>query len=72
MERMQYSYQQCINLSRAYHIYMTYISCLSREWYKNRTVRPIIENLASARASGSFWSKYLLHKKTVLSVLPEK
>ena len=53
-------------------IYMTCISCKSRDWYKNRIVRPNIENAASARASGSFWSKYLLPKKRVLLVLPEK
>ena len=29
------------------------ISCKSRDWYKNRIVRPNIENAASARASGS-------------------
>ena len=38
----------------------------------NRIVRPNIENVASAKASGSFWSKYLLHKKRVLYILPEK
>ena len=53
-------------------IYMACISCKSRDWYKNRIVRPDIENDASARSSGSFWSKYLLHKKGVLLVLPEK
>ena len=53
-------------------IYMTCISCKSRDWYKNRIVRPNIENAASARASGSFWSKSLLHNKRVLLVLPEK
>ena len=53
-------------------IYMTYISCKSRDKYKNRIVRPNIENAASARSSGRFWSKYLLHKKRVLFVLPEK
>ena len=53
-------------------IYMTCISCKSRDWYKNRIERPNIANAASARASGSFWSKYLLHKKRVQPVLPEK
>ena len=53
-------------------IYMTCISCKSRDWYKNRIVRPNIENAASARAYGSFWSRYLLHKKRVLLTLPEK
>ena len=53
-------------------IYMVCISCKSRDWYKNRIVRPNIENAASVRASGSFWSKYLLHKEDVLLVLPEK
>ena len=55
-------------------IYMACISCKSRDCYKNRIVGPNIENAASARASatGSFWSKYLLHKKGVLLVLPEK
>ena len=48
------------------------ISCKSLDWYKKRIVRPNIENAASARASGSFWSKYLLHKKRVLVVLTEK
>ena len=51
---------------------MTCISCKSRNWYKNRIVRPNIEKAARARASGSFWSKYLLHKKKVLLILPEK
>ena len=49
-------------------IYMTCISCKSCDLYKNRIVRPNIENAASARASDSFWSKYLLHKKRVLLV----
>ena len=53
-------------------ICMTSISCKSRDWYKKRIVRPNIKNAASARTSGSFWSKYLLHKKRVLLVLPEK
>ena len=43
-----------------------------RDWYKYRIVRMIIANAASAGASGSFWSKYLLHKKRVLLVLPAK
>ena len=30
------------------------------------------ENAPSARASDSFWSKYLLHKKIKLLILPEK
>ena len=50
----------------------TCISCKSRDWYKNRIVTPIIENAASARASGRFWSKYLLHKERILLILREK
>ena len=53
-------------------IYMTCISCKSRDWYESRIVRPKIENAASARASGSFYSKYLLHKKRVLFILSDK
>ena len=53
-------------------IYMACISCKSRDWYMNRIVRPNIENAASARAFGSFWSKYFLYKKRVLLILPEK
>ena len=53
-------------------IYMICISCKSRDRFKNRIVRPYVENAASVRASGSFWSKYLLHKKRVLLILPEK
>ena len=30
---------------------MTFISCYSRDWYKNRIVKPNIENPASAKAS---------------------
>ena len=44
-------------------IYMTCISCKSRDWYKSRIVRPNIENAASARASGSLWSKYCYRRK---------
>ena len=51
-------------------IYMTCISCKSCDWYKDRIVRPNIENAASA--CGSFWSEFLLHKKRVLLVLSEK
>ena len=40
-------------------IYMTCMSCKSRDWFKNISVRPNNENAASARASGSFWSIYL-------------
>ena len=58
-------------------IFMTCISWKSRDGYKNRIVRPNIINAAWERASGSFWSKYLLHKKRVHKkrvrlVLPEK
>ena len=38
----------------------------------NRIVRPNIENPASARASGSFWSKLLLHKRRELFILPKQ
>ena len=54
------------------NIYMTCISSKSRDLYKNRIFRPNIENAASARASGSFLSKYLLHKKRESLVLLEK
>ena len=37
--------------------YMTCVSCKLRDCYENRIVRPNIENAASGRASGSFWSK---------------
>ena len=43
-------------------ISMTYISCKSRDMYNNIIIRPSIENATSARASGSFGSKYFLHK----------
>ena len=52
--------------------YMTCISCKSRDCYENRIVRPNMENATSARASGSFWSKYLLHKNRVLLILRGK
>ena len=51
---------------------MTYISCKSRDLHKNRIVRPSTENPASARASGSFWSKLLLQKRRGLPILPKK
>ena len=51
---------------------MTFISCYSRDWYKNRIVKPNIENPASAKASGSFWSKLLLQKRRGLLILPIK
>ena len=35
-------------------IYITCISCKSRDWYENRILRPNIENADSARASGIF------------------
>ena len=47
-------------------IYMTYISCKSCDWYKVN-----IENAASTRTSVVL-SKYLLLKKRVLLILPEK
>ena len=53
-------------------IYMTCSSSKSRDGYKNRIVRPNIINAARARASGSFWSKYLLHKERILLILREK
>ena len=53
-------------------INMTCISRKSHDLYKNSFVTPNIENAASARASGSFWSKCLLHKKKVILILPEK
>ena len=53
-------------------ICMTCISCKSREWYKDRIVTPNFVNAASARASVSFWSKYMLHKKRVVLILRER
>ena len=53
-------------------IYIAYISCKSRDWYKNRIVTPNIENPPSARASGVFWSKLLLQKRRGLLILPKK
>ena len=53
-------------------IYMTCISCKSRDGYEKRIVRPNIENATSPRVSSSIWSKYLLHKKRVLLILPKK
>ena len=44
----------------------------TRDWYKKRIVRSNVEKAASAQASGSFWSKYVLHKKRVLLNLLEK
>ena len=53
-------------------IFMTCINCKSGDWYEMRIVRPNIEKAASAKAFGSFWSKYLLYKKRVESILPKK
>lgn len=53
-------------------IYMTYISCKSRHWYKEKNIRPNIKNVTSARASSRLWSKYLFNKKRVLLIPPEK
>ena len=39
---------------------------------KNRIVRSNIENPASAKSSGSFWSKLLLQKRKGLHILPTK
>ena len=51
---------------------MAFISCWSQVWRKIRIVRPNFENAPSVRASGSFWSNYLLHKKGDLHILPDK
>ena len=52
-------------------IYTTCVNFKSRDCYQKRIDRPNIENAAGARASGSFWSKYLVHKKIVLLILLE-
>ena len=53
-------------------IYMTYISCKSRHWYKEKNIRPNIKNVTSARASSRFWSKYLFNNKRGLLIPSEK
>ena len=50
-------------------IYTTCIRCKSCDCYQNRIVRPSIENATSAKVSGSFWSKCLLHKRRALLIL---
>ena len=53
-------------------IQVSCISCKSRDGYKNRIVRPSIENATSAKVSGSFGSKCLLHKRRALLILLKK
>lgn len=74
--------RECIIAINNKHVYagailstinMTFISCKSRVWYENRTDWQNIKNAGSARAVGSSWFKFLLHKhdkKRMLLVQP--
>ena len=72
MDGMYYSYLAVLST-----IYVTCISCWSRDWYNIRIHRPCIENAAGARTYGNFGQNisftriedYLLYLKSADTIL---